>query len=139
MDIYDPLGKSLGLPPLQVEIDWSCCTFTCRTEQKWPAWNKGETLEESHKNKISQSLKEHHIKTDATRKKMSKIKKGRTSPNKGKPCPESAKQLKREKMIGRKKPDHMKKALSETRKGSKKIWREDGSWYWFIPSKSVNS
>ena len=135
MDIYDPLGKSLGLPPLHVEIDWSCCTFTHRTGQKWPAWNKGGSLEESHKNKISQSLKEHHTKTDVTRKKMSEARKGDPSNNKGKVCPESAKILKREKLLGRKKSDHMRESLSETRKGSKRIYREDGSYYMSFPKK----
>lgn len=136
MDIYDPIGEALGLPPLppeHYEIDWSRCTPMKRGTL--PAWNKGESLTESHKNKISQSLKEHHIKTDVTRKKMSNTRKGRTSPNKGKSCPESAKRMKSEKLLGRKKSNHMRNSLSETRKGSKRVYREDGSFYMVFPKK----
>lgn len=71
--------------------------------------------------------------------KASSKRKGKPSNNKGKPCPESAKIAKSKKLLGKPKPDHMRESLSKTRKGSKKMWREDGSWYWYIPSKSIDS
>lgn len=70
--------------------------------------------------------------------KASAKRKGKPSNNKGKTCPESAKKLKREKMSGVSKTDHMREALSKTRTGSKRVYREDGSYY-MVFLKSVDS
>lgn len=64
-----------------------------------------------------------------TKEKMRLAKLNRPSNNKGKACPEAAKQAKSEKMKGRAKPSSMRSKLSETRRGSKRVYREDGSYF----------
>ena len=71
-------------------------------------------------------------------KKASESRKGKPSNNKVKKCSESAKE-KRQKLLGRKKPESQRIALSNLRKGSKRINLPDGSFVWQFVSKSINS
>ena len=82
-------------------------------------------------NRTEEEIKEFYYKASEKRK-------GKPSNNKGKVCPESAKILKSIKLTGVKKTDHMKKTLSDTRKGSKRIYREDGTFY-MVYLKSIDS
>lgn len=117
MDIYDPIGKALGLPPMQIDYDPSQYT-----SEPIPAWNKGfnhfgskenhpwygrKHTEES-KNKISNSHK--GIKaSDETKRKMSESRKGTPSP-KG--------------MLGKKHSTETKLKMSVSSKGFSELARE---------------
>ena len=87
MDIYDPLGKALGITPMQIEYD-----FSSYITEPIPAWNKGinhfgskenhpwfgKTHTEESKNKISKSHKGLKA-SEETKAKMSAAHMGRKS------------------------------------------------------------
>ena len=107
MDIYDPIGKALGLEP--IEFNYDIKTY-CPDQEIIP-WNKGLTKED-------QRVRENSIKAANTKKQQGFYK------DCGKYLP---------KLIGDK--NHMKssehrKRMSELASRRYKKWNEDGSWTW---------
>ena len=96
-------------------------------------WNKGKPWDEETKKKISESNTgklsgENHPlygkgHTEESKKKMSESHKGY------KPTEETKKKIS-ESNTGKKKPDSQRKKLSELHKGTHRIYREDGTWYY---------
>jgi hypothetical protein len=137
MDIYDPIGKALGLEP--IEFNYDIKTY-CPDQEIIP-WNKGLTKEDPYVaeigKRISQAKQNNPTKPwnkgltkEDQRVRENSIKAANTKKQQGfyKDC---GKYL--PKLIGDK--NHMKssehrKRMSELASRRYKKWNEDGSWTW---------